>query len=143
MADLRVWLVGCGQRHRDGGAQRIPAAVADRSFGAELGQVLKGVQGGLPFRYGTLRQRGGVLDADRLEALDVARRHGLSELGSGLVVLRRAGAVAVSWRVDGDHGEAPTGHGFVGAGREAWRLLVQAATVTHQYQGRVIGAGYG
>ena len=31
----------------------------------------------------------------------------------------------------------------MGAGHECRCLLVQAATVTHQHQGRVIGAGYG
>ena len=31
----------------------------------------------------------------------------------------------------------------VGTGHECRRLLVQAATVPHQHQGRVIGPGYG
>jgi len=55
----------CRQRYPDRGAQRDAAAVADRRFGADLGQFLKGVQSRLPFRNGTLRQRGGVTDADR------------------------------------------------------------------------------
>src|SRR6266480_777179 len=44
------------QRYPDRGAQRYATAIADRRFGADLGQFLEGVQGRLPFRYGTLRQ---------------------------------------------------------------------------------------
>ena len=59
------------QRQPDRGAQRH-AAVADRRLGADLGQRLQGVQGRLPFRHGTLRQRDVVVDDDRADRL--ARR---------------------------------------------------------------------
>jgi hypothetical protein len=38
------------QRYPDLGAQRYAAVVADRRFGADLGQFLEGVRGRLPFR---------------------------------------------------------------------------------------------
>jgi hypothetical protein len=46
------------QRYPEAGTQRDAAAVADRRLGADLRQLLEGVQGRLPFRYGTLRRTG-------------------------------------------------------------------------------------
>jgi hypothetical protein len=102
--------IGRGQRDPDRGAQRNAAAVADRCSGADLGQFLEGVEGRLPFRHGALRQRDGVVDADRLEPLLLACRHSLPEVGAELLVLRGARSVAVPGRVDGDDGETPRGH---------------------------------
>ena len=57
--------------------------------------------------------------------------------------MRRARPVAVSGRVDGGDVEAAGGHEVVGTGHESRRLLVQAAAVPHQHQGRADGAGCG
>jgi len=60
----------------------------------------------------------------------------LLEVGAGLLVLRRARAVAVSGRVDGGDGVTAGGHAVACTGQQSRCFLVQAATVTHQHQGR-------
>ena len=128
------------QRHPDRGAH-VQAEVADRPVGADLRQFLEGVQGRPPLRHGALRQVGVVPDDDRADRL--ARRHRLLHRGDLPLVVRRARPAAVTGRVDGGDVETAAGHEEVCAAGHRRCLLVLAAAVAHQHQGRAVGAGRG
>jgi len=65
---------------------------------ADLGQRLQGIQGRLPFRHRTLRQRHVVVDDDRGDRL--ARRPGLMDRLGPLLILTVSRPVTMPGRVD-------------------------------------------
>ena len=132
--------LGRGQRHPDPGALH-DAPEADRPPGADLRQLLQGVQGRLPFRHGPRRQ--GEVEPGDGRADRLARRLSLPQDGDVLLVLRCPRAAAVPGRVDGGGVESAAGHEGAGTAHDSRCSLVLAATVRHQHQGRAIGAGCG
>ncbi|MYU52495.1 hypothetical protein GTY53_10960 [Streptomyces sp. SID7805] len=69
------------------------------------------------------------------------RRLRLAQLGDILLVVRGARPVAVTGCVDDGDMEAAAGHEALCPARHRRMLLVGAAAVAHQDQGRAIGAG--
>jgi hypothetical protein len=126
------------QRNSDRGAH-VDAEVADRPFGADLRNLLEGVEGRPPLGHRELREVGVVADDDR--AFRLTRRPRPVQRGDLLLVVRGARPVAVTGRVDDRDVEAAAGHEAVGTAGHRRCLLVCAAAVPHQDQGRVIGAG--